>query len=79
MANTEAQPAPTTINLLRCPFCGGQGAFGTTKYSQCTVRQYGWDQDTFHSVNCTSCGTCNLGNVGHASQVDAAHHWNCRV
>lgn len=74
-----AEPIRAEIALKECPFCGGESSFGTVKYQYSTVRENGWDQDTFHYANCMYCGSCNRGLVGHASQMDAAHHWNTRV
>ena len=65
--------------LKPCPFCGGEAAFGTTKYCKSTVKEQGWDQSTFHSVNCIICGTSNRGLVGHDTQESAARAWNRRV
>lgn len=68
----------STVFLYRCPFCGGEAAFGKTTYSSQTIREQNWGQDTFHSVSCISCGACNRGLVGYRTQDEAAAHWNRR-
>ena len=68
----------STVVLERCPFCNGEAAFGKTTYSRKTIREQHWGQDTFHSVNCISCGTSNRGLVGYRTQDEAAAHWNKR-
>ncbi len=62
-----------------CPFCGGEAAFGTIRYSEKTVNEQTWDQDTFHKVNCIVCGANNLGIVGWKTPALAAEHWNRRA
>ena len=64
--------------LRKCPFCGGDAAFGTTKYCAETVREQGWNQDVFHSVNCIMCGASNRGLAGFETPEKAAEHWNKR-
>lgn len=68
----------STVVLERCPFCGGESAFGKTTYSSKTIREQHWGQDTLHYVNCISCGTSNRGLVGYRTQDEAAKHWNTR-
>lgn len=65
--------------LLPCPFCGGEAAFGTVKYSEATVAFEQWEQDVFHQVTCTRCSASNLGVVGHRTPSAAAERWNHRV
>lgn len=77
-AASRAEGANLTAVLERCPFCGGEAAFGKTTYSSKTIREQHWGQDTFHSVNCISCGTSNRGLVGYRTTAEAAAHWNKR-
>ncbi|WP_454915016.1 hypothetical protein [Xanthobacter sediminis] len=72
-------PRRNKLGLAPCPFCGGDAAFGTISYSPGVVKEQGWSQDTFHSVNCVRCGTNNGGVVGYPTQADAARHWNRRM
>jgi hypothetical protein len=72
------QRSRSTAGLERCPFCGGEAAFSTTTYNKKTIREQCWGQDTFHSVNCISCGTNNRGLVGYLTPEKAAAHWNKR-
>lgn len=65
--------------LLPCPICGGEAAFNTTVYSESHAKDQGWEQATFHGVNCVSCGINNRGLVGHLNQRAAALRWNRRV
>jgi hypothetical protein len=65
--------------LLPCPFCGGEAAPNSVRYSATMIREQGWKQDTFHGVNCTQCGTNNLGLVGHRTPAQATERWNTRV
>lgn len=65
--------------LLPCPFCGGAPAHGTVRYANSTVREQDWTQDTFHFINCTSCGSSNVGMVGKKTPDDAALAWNRRT
>lgn len=71
----------TTIPaLLPCPMCDeARISFGDTKYSASTVLEHGWTQNTFHFVNCPSCGLNNKGVIGHKSREDAAAAWNRRA
>jgi hypothetical protein len=66
------------IHILSCPFDGGAAHPGTTRYDQNTVHQQGWEQDTFHHVNCMTCGASNLGLRGFDTPDDAIGHWNRR-
>lgn len=66
-------------NLLPCPFCGGEAAFGTVRYGDATVKEQRWEQDTFHLVNCVLCGADNQGVIGHRTQDAAAERWNRRA
>lgn len=66
------------VTLLPCPFCGGEAAFGTVRYSDKTIAEQNWGQDTFHSVNCVVCGTNNRGPVGYRAKELAAEAWNRR-
>jgi hypothetical protein len=67
-----------SIELKPCPFCGGDAAFGTSTYTDKTVREQKWKQRTFHFVSCTRCGTRNEGPRGWVTQERAAEHWNRR-
>lgn len=77
MANDSQSTDPVT--LLPCPFCGGEAAFNTIRYSAEHVREQNWGQDTFHGVNCIICGTSNRGIVGFRTPEAAAVKWNRRV
>lgn len=65
-------------DLEPCPFCGGEAAFGTTSYSEKTVKENGWKQAVFHHVNCISCGATSRGLVGQENHFKAAFAWNRR-
>lgn len=65
--------------LLPCPFCGGEAAFGTVRYSDDHVKEQGWKQDTFRFVSCIMCGGNNRSIVGFKTQSEAQSHWNTRV
>lgn len=69
----------SNIGLATCPFCGGDAAFGTISYTPSVVKEQGWEQGTFHSVNCVRCGAGNAGPVGHHTKDEAAWRWNRRV
>lgn len=66
-------------DLLPCPFCGGEAAFGTIRYSSKMVREQEWTQDVFHTVGCISCGSSTQKITGHKTQDGAAESWNARV
>jgi len=69
----------TAPALKACPCCEGPAAFGLVRYSSATVRQNGWDRDTFHTVACCVCGLEASGNdAGFATQEEAAEAWNRR-
>lgn len=70
---------PQTSELKECPFCGGEASLGTMRYCASTIKEQGWAQDTFHFVNCCSCGSNNKGLVGYDSPTRAAAHWNHRT
>jgi len=74
MADNQRQ-----IELLPCPFCGGEAAFGTTRYSDSTVKEQAWKQDVFYSVNCIVCAATTKGLAGSLSQTEAANKWNKRT
>lgn len=65
--------------LMPCPFCGGEAALGSVRYTEKTAKENGWHQTEFHSVNCIRCGVSNQGLVGHRDQETAAMRWNTRV
>lgn len=65
-------------NLEPCPFCGGEAAMNTVRTScKETIRLNG--QDTFHGVNCVSCGASTNGLLGDISPEAAVERWNKRV
>jgi Zn ribbon nucleic-acid-binding protein len=66
------------IDLLPCPFCGGEAAHGTVTYDSASARKQWWTQETFFSVNCVVCGVNNRGLVGHRTRQEAAVAWNRR-
>jgi len=76
---TLNEPAKMQNHLLDCPFCWGVCALATVKYRESTVREQGWNQDTFHYVNCIKCGAGNCGLVGHRSPAEAVKAWNTRA
>lgn len=67
------------MELMNCPFCGGEAAYNTTTYSAKHVREQGWGQSIFHGVNCIECGVNNRGIVGWNTKQDAAAAWNKRA
>lgn len=67
-----------TLKLSACPFCGGEGNFGTIKYSERTARKQEWGQDTFYFVSCASCGGRTDALVGKPTEYSAAEAWNRR-
>lgn len=66
------------VSLLPCPFCGGEAATGTIRYSDRMIREQNWGQDTFHKINCVMCGANNLGLVGFRTEALAIEAWNKR-
>lgn len=68
-----------TAVLKPCPFCGGDAAHGTVRYSSTSIREQHLGQDTFHFINCVVCGTNNIGLVGHDTPDAAATAWNRRT
>jgi hypothetical protein len=66
------------LHILLCPFDGGRAHPGTTRYDAGTVETQGWPQDTFHHVNCMTCGSSNLGLRGFDTPETAIGHWNRR-
>lgn len=65
--------------LLPCPFCMGEAAFGTMRFGCETVKQQKWEQETFHFINCIKCGANNKClERGYATKEKAAEHWNTR-
>lgn len=67
------------LKMLPCPFCGGEASIGSTTYSEITVREQEWDQDTFYHVGCMHCGGECKGVVGFETREAAAAEWNKRV
>lgn len=65
--------------LLPCPFCGGEAAFGTVRYSRPQKLNDGPPQSVFHQVNCISCGGAIGGALGLSSQLRAMIAWNRRL
>jgi hypothetical protein len=69
----------TSTDLMACPFCGGECAHGTTKYSETTKREQGLEQRVWHFVNCIVCGVSNAGIIGgYKTPEQAAAKWNTR-
>lgn len=68
-----------TAALKPYPFCGGDAANGTVRYSKSTIREQLWRQDTFHFINCVACGASNKGLTGHNTPDAAAAAWNRRT
>ncbi len=66
------------LHILLCPFDGGRAHPGTTRYDAGTVAKQEWPQDTFHHVNCMTCGSSNLGLRGFDTPEAAIGHWNRR-
>lgn len=69
--------------LLPCPFCGGEAAFGMSQYNR-PLPDVWWNDGSeifeAHSVNCVSCSATNSGNFAHGYQTKAlaAAAWNRR-
>lgn len=80
--STDARTAPAVLpdaHVLRpCPFCGGEAAFATVRYSATTDEARLNGQDLFHYVSCIACGACNRGLIGHKNQFLAGVRWNSR-
>jgi hypothetical protein len=74
MAKDDGGPA-----LKPCPWCGGEAAPNTITYDSAFVKDQGWNQDTFHGVNCISCGASNRGLVGFKTPDEAIKAWNARA
>lgn len=79
----EGIPAETLVipqgELLPCPFCMGEAAFGTMRFGCETVKQQKWEQETFHFINCIKCGANNKClERGYTTKEKAAEHWNTR-
>ena len=79
----ESVPAETLVipqgELLPCPFCMGEAAFGTMRFGCETVKQQKWEQETFHFINCIKCGANNKClERGYTTKEKAAEHWNTR-
>lgn len=66
-------------NLLPCPFCGQEAGFNTVRYFDKAIAVQGWKQNTFHGVNCITCGVNNIGIRGYDTKEDAADAWNTRA
>jgi len=67
-----------TAPIKPCPFCGGEAAPNTVRYSD-PMRRNGLTQEVFHGVNCIYCGVCNRGTVGFLKEADAITAWNTRT
>lgn len=67
------------IKPLPCPFCGGESAVNTVRYSNAHVIEQGWKQHEFYGVNCILCGADNRGLVGYETPEKAIETWNNRV
>lgn len=76
---SESSPVVGERELKPCPFCGGEAAPATVRYSDETVREQHWGQDTFHYVSCIRCGSNNKGLVGSLTTSKAAETWNRRA
>lgn len=78
---TEDKHTPTRADLLPCPFCGGEGAYGSAHYSP--SHEAWWDDGTqvidAHFVSCVKCGGSRRGIIGgHQTKALAAEAWNTR-
>ena len=63
-----------------CPFCGGEARPNTVTYSASMVREQGWPQATWHSVNCIMCGADIRGSMtGWETPELAIAQWNRRA
>lgn len=69
----------STTELRGCPFCGGEAAFATAKYTEQTIKTNGWTQGTFYFVSCIICGSSTQGLVGQEDREQAAKKWNQRA
>ena len=67
-----------SIDLLPCPFCGGQAAFSTIKYPEKSDTAKLNGQDTFYGISCVICGGSSLGLIGSWTKETAAERWNKR-
>lgn len=65
--------------LKPCPFCGGKAAVNTIRYAADSETAKLNGQTLFYGVNCISCGTNNLGLVGHKTEESAIAAWNRRA
>ncbi|MFU1939413.1 Lar family restriction alleviation protein [Bordetella hinzii] len=65
--------------LKSCPFCGSGAAMNTVRYAADSETAKLNGQSLFYGVNCISCGTNNLGLVGHKTEESAIAAWNRRA
>ena len=66
--------------LLPCPFCGGEAARNTTRYSEnCDTVKANGGQTLFHGVNCIVCGARTSTVVGYRTPGEADAAWNRRA
>ena len=70
-----------TQELKPCPFCGGEGAFGETRYSKSHEAWWSDGSQVLHAhfVSCVKCGGSRRGVVGGQQTKDEAiAAWNTR-
>jgi len=65
--------------LKPCPFCGGEAAHGTIKYSEGDRNAKLNDQYKYYFINCIKCGATTQGIMGSKTPELAAQKWNGRV
>lgn len=64
--------------IKSCPFCGGEAADGTMRFSTPVVYSDGTSRHETYFVNCIACGASNACLSGHRSKDHARKHWNKR-
>ena len=70
----------TVHELKPCPFCGGEAAVNTVRFSDRHAKEQGWGQSEFYGVNCVRCGASSRGTIAGQDTADmAAEKWNMRA
>jgi hypothetical protein len=66
------------MQLVPCPFCGGEASPSLVRYSHPVRGDDGSDRAEFYFISCCHCLSNNKGLIGFRTQVLAAEHWNNR-
>lgn len=66
------------IDLLNCPFCGGDAHFGTVRFGKNAVPKEERGRVN-HFVSCDLCNSTTQTITGYGTREEAADHWNTRT